>query len=974
MLPIALIFGNIGAIGAERDTVVEIYVSVLGDDGNSGLAGNPVRTINRAQEIVRQFNANSDVMVHIGEGTYSVGETISFAAADGGMNGHSVFYKGNNAVISGGRKIEAWTLHDARKNIYKAENVGFDFAQLYVDGQKAVRAKNVAQNDLYSQRIVKAYREETSVNGVVYPKDSVVVEGALVERWNNFKDVKLKVFTAWTDNLLPIESVEFIGGNAALKIQSPCSERIFNRPHPDITGYSSANVTRFVMWFENAYEFIDEQGEWYLDKSTDTLYFKAFENQDMSMAEVIAPYTETLISIKGTIDNPVKNLVFDGITFMHSNWTRPNEEGLVGGQASQYVLTSNLSNEIGIYRIPAAVYGACAENIDFKNNTFCCLGATGLDLHYAIKGGVVEGNVFSDISGNGISVGKFMCDDLKDYHDPYNPSDEREICDGQVIRNNYLTRAGTDYEGSVGIGGGYPRNITIEHNTLSHMPYTGISVGFGWTAADNAMNTNKINANHIHDVNKVVCDGAAIYTLSKQPGSEIRHNYIHDFESRSWFDYGCAGIYLDEKTEGYNVSNNAMFDCPGIWQNRTGSNSLSNNGRLYSPDIILSAGVSEEYRHILPAHELPQMPERAIPMFGWSAQASSTCSGYSTANALDGNANTRWVSGKDQAVGDYFTVDMKMVHKIYKLSFTGRTGDNPDYPADCDIYVSSDGTNWGGNIASVRNNAAETIEVTFEPVEARYIKIVIAKAKKAWWDIRTLYVYDSDDIFYSTADFSAWPISGTGGAVTVVEFDIVPFLDNIDGVVKQTAAENTVNGWGSCGVDMRLFTNGKFEYYDGTAYQTSAVSYKAWGRYHIKMYINAEKKKFSIYCSENGGESVVICEEASFRQSAKSMNSVGKILVRGGSGYPEGQFAVSDYTMKDIRHGERIFEDQGHIVVYGQKEEQVKAFFAVYDSDKLTSAETRDVLLPENGLVKIEAGNPFDKMFLWKSLSTMRPI
>lgn len=735
----------VGCTGGRKNTdkinltdAKSIYVSTKGSDENDGTKENPVKSVGKAQELVRLYNGDSNVIVHIEKGEYYLSETLKFTPDDGGKNGYSVSYVGDSAVFSGGVKITDWTLYDSEKNIYKAEDVDFDFAQLYVDGKKAVRAKNVHLGDAYSMRIIKAYREETTEDGVTYPANCITVDKNAVGDWVNVKDIKLKLLMAWTDNTLPVESIGYIGDRAVIKIQSPCAERIFNRPHPDIVGY--AGVTEFVCWFENAYEFIDEEGEWYLDTDAKALYYKAPEGTDMSKVSVVAPKTETLLSIEGTEEKSVENLTFSGIEFCCSNWTHPNEEGLVGGQASQYVLTSNLQNEVGVYRTPSAVYASWTNNVSFIRNRFSNLGATALDYHTGNKGGLIEGNIIADVSGNGINVGKFVCDDLHDYHDPYNPEDEREICDGQIIRNNFITRIGTDYEGSVGIGGGYPKNLLIENNTMSFMPYSAISVGYGWTSEDNAMSSNIIRRNNIHDVCLSVCDGAAVYTLSKQPQSEITENFIHDYSRHPWFDYDCAGIYLDEQTEGFKIQDNVMINCPGIWEHLTGENKLKNNGEFYDEKIIMGSGVSEEYRDILPESEIVIMPEAPLSMKGWKAEAFSTMDGASVSDALEFDSGTRWISGANQEVGSWFMIDMKKEQTISRLNFTGSIGDNPDYPSDCDILLSKDGESWE-TVSQIRDNNEVTIETEFPETEARYIKIVIIKAREAWWDIRTVRVY-----------------------------------------------------------------------------------------------------------------------------------------------------------------------------------------------------------------------------------------
>ena len=48
-------------------------------------------------------------------------------------------------------------------------------------------------------------------------------------------------------------------------------------------------------------------------------------------------------------------------------------------------------------------------------------------------------------------------------------------------RCNDVRRTGAEYSGSVGIWGGYLIDGLVEGNTVRDTPYSGISVGWGWT-------------------------------------------------------------------------------------------------------------------------------------------------------------------------------------------------------------------------------------------------------------------------------------------------------------------------------------------------------------------------------------------------------------------------------------------------------------------------------------------------------------
>jgi len=152
--------------------------------------------------------------------------------------------------------------------------------------------------------------------------------------------------------------------------------------------------------------------------------------------------------------------------------------------------------------------------------------------------------------------------------------------------------------------------------------YTGISVGFGWTATANAMSGNRINYNDVNNIVKILADGGGIYTLSNQgSGSQMEYNYIHDFQKSQWADYGDHGLYLDEQTSGYTVSHNVLVNCPAISTNHPGTNTMSDNaGTLAS--TISGAGIEPAYVDIKKNLMIP------IPAFassGTGGQAGGAC-------------------------------------------------------------------------------------------------------------------------------------------------------------------------------------------------------------------------------------------------------------------------------------------------------------------------------------------------------------
>ena len=125
------------------------YVSPNGSDNADGSIAHPFSTIKRAQEAAREINQNAtgDIYIFLRGGTYYLDDVISFSWLDSGFNGHRIIYtsfQNEKVTISGGMRIENWSVYDSSRNIWKApiDTNGFYSRHLYVDGVKATRARS----------------------------------------------------------------------------------------------------------------------------------------------------------------------------------------------------------------------------------------------------------------------------------------------------------------------------------------------------------------------------------------------------------------------------------------------------------------------------------------------------------------------------------------------------------------------------------------------------------------------------------------------------------------------------------------------------------------------------------------------------------------------------------------------------------------------------------------------------------------
>ena len=626
-----------GAADAPANTQATYYVSPQGNDCNPGSLSQPFRTLSKARDVVRTVNSamTGDIVVYLRGGTYPLTSTLSFGAADSGTKGFYVKYlnyAGETPLLTGGQAITGWTLSDSTKNMWQATGVTSRFRQLYVNGTKAIRARTPNLGTGGAPNFNR-------ITGADQTVPNVQVASSQVANWDNLTKVEMHLMINWGDATLRLASYSTTGSTATLKFQSAEADILAQRPFPILGSVKQA------YYFENAFEFLDTPGEWYLNETTNTLSYEPRAGEDMATATVVAPMVETLVSVMGgSADTaPAHHIWFQGLAFAHSTYLRPSSFGFLDGQAGQYNVSATAQNQQYVGRPAAGVLVANANNIWFERNIFTQMAATGLDFNYGTHDDTIVGNVFTDIGGAGVSVGKFVQDETTEFHLPYNPSNTSEICTNDTIKDNYIANVTTEIQGACGIACGYPKSVDIEHNEVSEVNYTGISVGFGWTAAANAMSGNRINYNNIHNVVKTMADGGGIYTLSNQgSGSEMEYNYLHDFQKSQWADYGDHGLYLDEQTSGYTVSHNVLVNCPAISTNHPGTNTMSDNaGTLAS--TISAAGIEPAYADIKTNLAIP------VPTFGNSGSGGGGTTGACT--NVGGAGGTGGASGAGGAGG-----------------------------------------------------------------------------------------------------------------------------------------------------------------------------------------------------------------------------------------------------------------------------------------------------------------------------------
>lgn len=551
--------------------------------------------VRKARELRRLGKAET-VTIHLAPGTYTLNEPLRLRPEDSGLT-----ISGEGAIISGGMPITGWK---RQGKLLVADVPDFngrpiDFRQLWVNGRKAVRARDVSDfEQMYRIRANDKKRQTLWV-----PKEAVapLLQGGKLRADSRYAELVLHEM--WCVANLRIKDITVQGDSAGIRFHQPEAKVQFEHPWPSPMTPDTQHPSPFYL--TNAKVLLNEPGEWYHDIREHKLYYMPREDEGTQPKEAIVPVVETLVECIGTAERPVRNIYIKGVTFSHTTWMRPSMQGHVPLQAGMYLTEAyklrpqidrpnnhKLDNQGWLGRADAAVEISWGENIRFEGCTFRHLGGSGLDYITGCKGGSVSGCSFSDIAMNGYVCGSFSPAGLET-HLPYQPTDFREVCTSQTVEQSLFEDVTNEDWGCVAICAGYVSGITIEHNTIHNVSYTGISLGWGWNRDLVCMKDNRVHANLIYDYAQHMYDCAGIYTLGNQPGTMITENVVRDIAKPSYVHDPNHWFYLytDEGSSNITIRDNWTPEEKYLKNANGPGNVWENNGPQVDERIKQQAGI-----------------------------------------------------------------------------------------------------------------------------------------------------------------------------------------------------------------------------------------------------------------------------------------------------------------------------------------------------------------------------------------------
>jgi hypothetical protein len=582
-------------------------------------------SITAAQQAARRAAARhtADVQVVLDDGTYQLAAPLAFDAADSGSPGHPIVWtaaRGAHPVLSGASRVRHWTASSPSGVWSASVPVAGASRQLYVGGAQAPVAQ-ATPSQLHFAGGWKGSADGYDLSG---------------------DPAGIAFFSALTPAQLQQVEFDYPGGNGqwtesecgvrslsgtSLTMDEPCWKDVTDRAaYSDASGtLPSMSTSQMPASIQNARSLL-HPGQWFLDRSSHTLYLDPLDGAQPDALDVELPHLETLLQGAGTLARPVHDLTFTGLTFSYATWNAPSEPaGFADVQSNLHITGANNQGMCsfsspagscpwGLLTEPHAnVSFTAADHITLTGNRFAELGGAGLSIAYGSSHNLVQGNEFTDIASTSVLLGCTADptpvnpdpDHFADYPatNPDTPQTIKdnctpdpsavagdtigtnEIATGNTISDNVIHHVGTDYPSASGITLLYTRHTLVTRNELYDLPYTGITAGViqgHVDSADHPSNSLNINAdntisyNLIHDHLDVLGDGGAVYMEGHQAAYQYQADgktidfdatMAHGLQVIGNVTYnqgpGFASFYDDAGSEWIHYVGNVQFHNSG---------------------------------------------------------------------------------------------------------------------------------------------------------------------------------------------------------------------------------------------------------------------------------------------------------------------------------------------------------------------------------------------------------------------------
>lgn len=433
----------------------KIYVSINGNDNNSGDKNLPFKTIYRALDEIKKVSGDCSIILE--PGSYNLDKTLIINNELLGNEGRKLTIKGNgnpdDIILNSDYNLKGWKKVDSPSNIFphlddKANLWCCDISDLDLskrkfkvmyDGDKIQRR---ARSNGFNPNTKKLPRFECweDLNTLYFPKNTL-------KNWDNLDDIEIFIRPnqRYVVNYLPLASVDTEKGIAKTSVPAT----YFMGPCEDHEYSVSA-------WYENSPEALDEKGEWIVNSHSGIVYY--LPETEKPSDSIYIPLLSEYLLVTGNISDKLegdiitKNVSIENITF-----TRGDRNAWLADDKGLQHDWDFWDKDNALVRM-RGVEDCSIRNCIFKNS-----GCDAIRFDRHAQNNIIEGCKINNIGGTGILLAG------------YGPG-IKDVNHDNKIYNNDISYCGLLYWHAPAIFIWESGSNIVSHNRISYLPYNGIVV------------------------------------------------------------------------------------------------------------------------------------------------------------------------------------------------------------------------------------------------------------------------------------------------------------------------------------------------------------------------------------------------------------------------------------------------------------------------------------------------------------------
>lgn len=523
-------------------TLIFALFSMLVCHAQDNLSGKTIRF--DLQKIIDAAAEGNSKNVELESGIYQLSTPLKLSEKHSGLTISSKSANADDVVISGGKKISNWKKESGA--IWSAKIDGEDEVSFIIVNGKRANAAN--SGNLYV--VPDAFNKHGNSFSMRDCDISEILKMSAQERSQVYADI----YVGWSFFRVVISKIEKESeGVSRIHFAGPALNMRF--------GYYPRCI------INNYYAALKNAGEFVFDKKTHTIFYIPREGEDMSKAEVVYPFLDTVLLACGRPEAPIENLTFSNVTFKYGS-RRKHLDGSWGEfhqadpSCSGFIIFDN------------------AKNLNIKN---CKASSTDMYAFWLRKGvwdsSITQCEIHS-VNG-GVRIGEVSYGGGKRAQKILGVPEEKNGVDtGRIlVENNIIYDYGTWAKSAIGIVVYDCHDIKLQCNDIFDGYYSGISCGFSFGRGATNSHDNKIFYNRISHLSYGhTSDLGGIYTLGWQKNSVMKGNSISDVSSHL---YGGNGIYNDEGSSGWTITGNLVERVDGVAYSHAFGNEMRVENNLF---------------------------------------------------------------------------------------------------------------------------------------------------------------------------------------------------------------------------------------------------------------------------------------------------------------------------------------------------------------------------------------------------------